>query len=225
MMNLRDVGRLDPISTVLGRLIEKKLPTINAREKGVMSNVAVEDFINYVMFRLGLDDLEDPEETTRYYIERMLDEDPVGIVGMAEEWIDVWLWKWKQRVKLVMKEDFEPQDALKIDGAVRGTLGKIKNYNEIRRFTVGSLIANNEVCFTNLLADNLIKAVLYKFVNLVGDSERLVRLVRENPLILTNEITSRVKNLRRFKGQLVVVKVSSHLFSEGSRRLVRDWWF
>jgi len=213
----------DVLKVVLSRMLLKKFRMINSNEREIMSAVASEDFINYYSVVLGIEEFEDSEEITKDYIENMFDKNPTEIINEIDEWMDVWIWKWRQRVKLVMKSDLR-KEVNKVEVNVKNILPQIKNLKEIKRFAVGSLIRNNEVCFTNLLADNIVKSIVYKFYMQIRDSRKVSTILNENKHIFVNEIITRVKSLKKFKGQLVVINVSDQVFNDKNNRSIREWW-
>lgn len=213
----------DVLKVVLSRMLLKKFRMINSNEREIMSAVASEDFINYYSVVLGIEEFEDSEEITKDYIENMFDKNPTEIINEIDEWMDVWIWKWRQRVKLVMKSDVR-KEVNKVEVNVKNILPQIKNLKEIKRFAVGSLIRNNEVCFTNLLADNIVKSIVYKFYMQIRDSRKVSTILNENKHIFVNEIITRVKSLKKFKGQLVVINVSDQVFNDKNNRSIREWW-
>ncbi len=212
----------DVLNIVLSRFLLKKFNTINMNEREIMASIAVEDFVNYYSLVLGIEEFEDSEDITRDYIENMFDKNPTEIINVIDEWMDVWIWKWRQRVKLVMKPQINREvDRLEVD--IKNIMPSIKNLKEIKRFAIGSLIRNNEVCFTNLLADNIVKSIVYKFFIHVRDAKRVSKILNDNKYIFVNEIINRVKSLKKFKGQLIIINVSDQVFNEKNSRYIGRW--
>lgn len=222
--NYSYAARNNVLTVVLSRILSKKFMIVNRSEREIMSAVASEDFINYYSVLLGIEEFEDAEELAYKYIENMFERSPTEIIAEIDKWIDVWMWKWKQRVKLAMKNE-ENKSVSKVDIAVNNILLRIKGLKEIKRFAIGSLIRNNEVCFTNLLADNIVKSIIYKFALHIRDEKKVSEILNRNKHIFVNEIVSRVKSLKKFKGQLVIINVSGYVFNEGNNRSLREWWF
>ena len=225
MLRYRRNFGADPLALVLQRMIERRIEKVTPGERQVMASVASADLINYLILKLGFEDYEDAEEITREYIERIIDEKPAEFLGVTGEWFDVWLWKWRQRVKLVLKEEVEKENT-KVDQKVKPIIPKIKYYKELYRYTISSLIRNNEVCFTNLLAENIIKSSIYKFSLSINEPSKIAKLINKNPLVILEDISKRIRSLKRFKGQLVIVRVNPQIFSQsGTPRILREWWF
>ena len=216
---------VDPISLTLQKMIERNIEKVTPGERQVMTSVASVDMVNYLMIKLGIEDHEEAEEMVRGYAVKMIEESPAEFLSITGEWFDIWLWKWRQRVRLVLGKEKEEHETT-IDQRVKPIIPMIKHYKELFRYTVSSLIRNNEVCFTNLLAENLIKSSLYKMSLSVDHPPKLAKMINKNPVFLLEDISKRVKNLKRFKGQLVVVRVNPQIFSQHTiPRIIRMWWF
>jgi len=222
-MVLQQRWRISVLDVALGHLLDRKMELPSGVQRSIVLNVLVSDFVNYEMVKLGLLDEADAEELTREYLEFQLDENPAAVIKEAEEWLDVWIWKWKQRVKLVMREDEDLEAARRIEEEVKRIIPLIERYDELKRFVVGSLIRVGEVCFTNTIAESLIKSALFKWLKSYRDHEKLAEIINKNPLLLLNEVIKRVKSLKKFKGYLVVVRVADQVFSETANDYV-SWW-
>ncbi|RLE61461.1 MAG: hypothetical protein DRJ35_00535 [Thermoprotei archaeon] len=210
-------------TNLINRNIQKKFDNLSKTELEFMSEVARADFINFVMVEEGFLYEENGEELAFDAIIYYIEEEPLRIDALLSEWIDVWSWKWKQRVKLVLQDDPSMVKAEQLlNQKLSPVIPRIKNYNWFRRFTLGSLINVNEVCFTNLLSDSIVKGALFKVAKTLPP-DKVVEIIEKNPMFVIEEIVSRVKELKAFKGNLVVVRLNPKFFEERRERLV-EWW-
>lgn len=210
-------------TSLINRYIQKKFDDLSKSELEFMSEVARADFINFVMVEEGFLYEEDGEQLAYDAILYYLEEEPLRADALLSEWIDVWSWKWKQRVKLVLKDDpsIEKTEEL-LNKKLGPVIPRIKNYGWFRRFTIGSLISVNEVCFTNLLSDSIVKGAIFKVAKSLPP-DKAVNIIEKNPMFVVEEIINRVKELKTFKGNLVIVRLNPQFFEERRERLV-EWW-
>lgn len=201
------------LKSVVSRYLERSFSELSPVEADFMSDVATQDLTNYIAVRYDL--LYEPDFPSRAtdFALKLAEEKPLEFDSIVSEWLDFWVIKWKQRVKLVMGEDAETTEAIKrseeVVGPLINALGEEVEY--YRRFTVGSLVRLGEVCFTNLMADMVTKEVLYK-IALGQRTEDAARFIKSNPAFVLSEIVKRTREVSRFKGSLVVVRVNPAFF-------------
>ena len=210
-------------ANLVNRYLRKKFEGLSKVELDFMSEVARADFLNYVMTQEDFLYEDNAERLALDAIIYYIEEEPFRIDALLSEWLDVWSWKWKQRVKLVLKEDPNLAKAEEMFNQRLGpVIPKVKNYEWFRKFAIGSLINIKEVCFTNLLSDSIVKGVLFKIAKSLPP-EKTVQVIEKNPLFVLGEIVNRVKELKTFKGNLVVVRLNSSFFKDNKESLV-EWW-
>ena len=207
---------------VVSRMLKDRVRESGDREIALMSQVAVSDYLNYVRVNLDIIDVPGSERRAREYVERMLEERPLEILSELGDWLDVWLWKWRQRVKLVVGGK-EMEEARRFQLRTNRFLSALGFREELLNLTIGSLIRHNEVCFTNLIADSVIRSVLDKFSLHVSDERRLASILNNNPVLILDEVMRKVKSLQHYKGFLVVLRVDRNVLG-GHATVVEGWW-
>lgn len=212
------------LKSIISHYLSKIFPDISQQEADFMSDVAVEDFINYVSVQNNFLYDNDFSIKTLNYITFLAKEDPFKMDKILSEWLEVWILKWKQRVKLVMSDDPESTKSIKtLEDKVSPLVNNLgEDLVYFKKFAIGSLVMQGEVCFTNLMADMVVKEVLFKVASSQNTDEAL-KFVRANPLFIINELVKRVKEVSRFKGNLVVVRINPAFFQE-TRGDVVEWW-
>lgn len=223
-MESSNVESYSTLKTVISHYLTKSFTGLSEQEADFMSDIATQDFLNYIAVEKDI--LYDSDSSLRVlsYISNLMEEKPLDLDKILSEWLEVWIIKWKQRVKLVMGEDSQDAKAMKnLEDKVTPIMNKLGDeVQAFRKFTIGSLIASREVCFTNLMADMVVKEILFK----IASSQNIAEaqdFVRTNPVFILNEIVKRVKELSRFKGNLIVVKINPAFFQDVRGEIV-EWW-
>ncbi len=207
-------GAAAALRGVLARKIAAEFGGMSKSEESFMVGVSVRDFINFVKVDRGfLYDEYAPDERAEAHIESLMEMKPAALASMLDEWFTLWALKWRQRVKLAAKGDYDEEYAKRLEQAVKPFVD-LPLYAEAKRFALGSLIKSGEVCFTDLLSDVVVKNSIYSMVSR-GSSEEVRRVLERNPLLLINEVTNRVKAMARFKGPLVALKLERVVFEDG----------
>lgn len=200
-------------------LIRKLCDVSNDIESQIMSQVALKDFKNYLKTTENLIGDIDSDYKVQVLISKYLDKNPDYLKETAEDWLEYWLVKWKQRVKLVINEKKkENSEEKKIDKEIVNILKRIPLIKELKELTIGSLIKNHEICFTDVIADSIIKNELYKLKTKLIDDDKVVKYVTKYPISVLNNIISRVEKLKNYKGYLVVLRVDRSIFNSSSKR-------
>ncbi|RLE71359.1 MAG: hypothetical protein DRJ37_05140 [Thermoprotei archaeon] len=202
------------------KLLEEKLRDISKAEKNIMTSIAVEDYKNYLKVKLDLLGIGDAD----YYVYKELKsmfERPELFRKEIEEWLEAWLLKWRQRVKVVFKDEQEFEMKKKIDAETIDLWANLRIKKELQDLVIGSLIRNGEYCLTNAIAESIIKGELFKYYKYTGDKKKLSELLEKNPVILLKDVLRMVKIVSRNKGYLISIKLDDRIFSEygeGKRR-------
>lgn len=189
---------------------------LSEQEAEYMLEVAYADFLNYIAVERDVIFEEGYEDAVLTILRDMYLNNEMELDKTLSEWFEVWAWKWRQRVKLALKEEEESKLASEVENKVQALLPKVsKLYEWAKRYAIGSLVRHGEVCFTNLLAETVVKEVFFKVAS-SEEPEKAAKFLSENPAFVISEITKRVKELSAFKGNLVVVRLNP-LFFESQR--------
>ena len=204
------------IKSILKSSLYKYFTDLSEQEAEYLFSIAYSDFINYVAVTRDFIFDENYEEETLVAIQYIYHNQPLVLNDMLSEWLEVWSLKWKQRVKLAVKEDESSKINEEVEKKVQGVLPSIPElYEWFKRYAIGSLIRHGEVCFTGLLAETVVKEIIVKML-FSQDPAKALRFLKENPAFVLNEITKKVKELSAYRGNLVIVRLNP-LFFESQR--------
>lgn len=210
------------LKTMLRRYLLRQFPDLTHQELDFMVGVAFEDLVNYTAFTGNYIYEADYREKAVKWLNDLAENDPLRFDKLVTEHMEIWSIKWNQRVKLVLANDAQDSREEKAEKKVAQLIPIIKDiYNWLLRFAVGSLIGNGEVCFTGLIAETVVKEILYRLVSSMQLQEA-AKFVEENPAFLMSEIVRRARGTARLKGNLVVVRVNPSFFEE-NRGEVIEW--
>lgn len=221
------------LMNLISEMIKELCDVSTDIESRIMAQVALKDFKNYMKVVENLIGDYDSDYRVQLLISKYIDNNPTYLRNLIYDWLDYWIVKWKQRVKLVWDDKDSKEEVSKkqkIDEMVIGIWRRYPRINEIKELVIGSLIKNQEICFTDVLADNLIKSELYKLkVNLYSD-DKVIEYLEKNPIYLLSNLISRVEKLKYYKGYLIILRVDKRIFktekSKWGRNLYRFYnWF
>jgi len=211
MMYWRTWRRYTALRVALWRLLKKKIEDLTEPEARVMLDVAERDYLNSVKFEKGLIGYSDSLEVANMLVEEELEKTPATAIRKINDWLDLWLVKWRQRVRLALSPTREELEAKKMENEVIFFFNNLPFIEELRDIVIGSLINNGEICFVEFLADSIIKNSLIKMYRHVMDKKRLIEILRKNPYVLLNDALKQVKALKGYKGPLVSIRVEKVL--------------
>lgn len=207
-------GARATLAAILGRKLLSEFGSLNMAERNLMLKVSVEDFLNYIKVDRGFIHEYSPNERAEFYIEVLSDRAPLTLMRVIDDWFDVWAFKWRQRVRLVMDEEEDSSINVRVREKTDPLVRELRVVREARRFALGSLIRSGEVCFTNLLAESVVRGVLYYMLQRASSSREVREALERNPTLLLDEIIRRVKSMSKYKGPLVTLRVEAAMFSE-----------
>ncbi|HFC49245.1 MAG TPA: hypothetical protein ENJ59_00780 [Thermofilum sp.] len=202
------------LKIIIYRLLAKKIEGLSTPENQTMSEIAERDFINYYKTTKNLLGIPGSTENAKYIIDEELEEHPAEIVKEIEEWLDNWLIKWRQRVKLTLSPIKEEKDLQKMEMQIASVMSRLTFIEELRDIVIGSLVKSGEICFTDLLADNIIKAALMSIAQYYTDKNKMIQVLEKNPHIILEAVLKKVKSIKNFKGPLVTIRIEKRLFRD-----------
>jgi len=138
----------------------------------------------------------------------------VSLDDYVDFWAERWLDKWRERVKLVLRQ----QDAhvfAKHERILRETAPLWRSFpylSEALELVMDALIEVGELCFTNLLAESTLRAELMEVRRSSRSLDEAVRRVREGALALAKSAVLRARSYRSFRGYLVWLKVGDEIW-------------
>lgn len=165
--------------------------------------VACQDFINYLKFHWGLVGKEASNCEVVKQLETLFRENPDELDAFSTVWVNMWLKKWKQRVKLLIGS----QNANKWSKATKNMVDaeplwrKLEHKQELQEVVAASLIKNGEICGTEILAENLLKMELgEKNIQSIKDEKERIFTTLNNTL-------RKAREMAHSNGPLIFVKV------------------
>jgi len=206
--------RNNSLKVVIFRLLAKKIEGLSTPENQTMSEIAVKDFLNYYKTTRNLLGIPGSSENAKYMLEDELEEHPIEMIKEIEEWLDNWLIKWRQRVKLTLSPIKEEKDVQKMEMQIAPVMSRLTFIEELRDIVIGSLVKSGEICFTDLLADNIIKAALMSVAQYYTNKNKMIQVLEKNPHIILEAVLKKVKSIKNFKGPLVTIRIEKRLFRD-----------
>jgi len=186
--------------------------------------------VENIMYRTALQDIEYyfktmwNIETHVQFMSRFTDtlaERPWALKEEIDAWLSLWFSKWKQRVKLFFKEEEFNRSTEQLQKMVMRGSNRIgyQMLQEYKRPVIICMIQNDEICFVDQLAEQLIKRVLAKFVDQLAEQlikrvlakERLPKGI-EGKIEFLNILLNKVKDLSNTSGPLIFLKPNMENF-------------
>lgn len=142
-----------------------------------------------------------------------------------EYWIERWVDKWRERVKLAIGlEDLKIFEAYeRLVKETKLLWSKFPNLREALELVVDALVSVSEICFTNLMAESLLRKELYECRRRCKSDGEVLRKIEENPLEIVKIVKSAIraaKNLKESKGHLILLKVDERVLKTSTGRIV-----
>ena len=164
--------------------------------------IAYRDLINYLKHYWKMVGKESSEVKVASKIEKMLKDEPTEFEMFLSVWTGMWLKKWTQRVKLVLGDQVQDKSVPGLNstsGDVEASWQKLEGKQEIIELVVSSLVKNGELCATEILAENILKAEFGKKTSVANDTKQVLRLLEA--------ALSRSREMAKCVNPLIFVKV------------------
>lgn len=123
-------------------------------------------------------------------------------------WVDSWLEKWRDRVRILLKKPRIPKPNLERVNTANRVYREGKGLKELEEIVVRKLVNKGEICMTREISKNLILEEIAKRVP-SRDEKQEANL---NTLDILSDLTSRIARLPDEKGPLVFLKVKGSPF-------------
>jgi len=168
-----------------------------------MYEIACEDFVHYLIVKWRITD-------KKIFHDKFLD---CLVEGMSakifvDTWVRSWYDKWKQRVKLILKEEDWTSDKEQVTRMVRRGSSML-GAGAITRFKepiIEQLINSGEIACVNILAEQLIKAE-------VGRMNAKPRSTKQE-IHFVNHLMKKLRGYIGVRGPLVFLKVHKEYFRQ-----------
>jgi hypothetical protein len=202
---------MNTIETLLAKKMQQAEPTLdieNADRK--VYQIACQDLSSYFKVTLTQNGQLKDDCALDNKIQRMLKEDAAEVESFLTVWTSAWLKKWKQRVKLLVANQTQPQtncvEAPKPTADVEAMWMSLQGKQEMIDMIVFSLVRNAEICGTKILAENIIKKELSEVTENVNAKEQVLTL-------LSNALRA-ARQMTQGGGPLIYVKVDKKYYGK-----------
>ena len=173
--------------------------------------VACEDFLNYLKFHWGLMGREASQCEVVDKLDLLLNENRAELEQFLAVWINIWLKKWKERVKLLIGEDSANKWS-KVSKTLNNAepfWRKLERKQEVREVVIATLIKNGEICGTEILSENLLKMELgEKRAQSLNDAERV--------FVALNNALRKGRDMAQSRGPLIFVKIDKGYYASAA---------
>jgi len=190
----------------LEELIKKRLKELHPN----FDYISVEN----IMYRTALQDIEYyfktmwNIETHVQFMTKFIDtlaERPIAFKEEIDVWLSFWFCKWKQRVKIIFKVEEFNRTTEQLQKLVQRGSNRIsyQMLQEYKRPVIICLIQHGEICFTDQLAEQLIKRTLAK---------RRLPKGAEDKIKFLNTLLNKAKDMSMMSGPLIFLKPNMEVF-------------
>ena len=173
--------------------------------------VACEDFLNYLKFHWGLMGREASQCEVVDKLDLLLNENRAELEQFLAVWINIWLKKWKERVKLLIGEESASKWS-KVSKTLNNAepfWRKLERKQEVREVVIATLIKNGEICGTEILSENLLKMELgEKRAQSLNDAERV--------FVALNNALRKGRDMAQSRGPFIFVKIDKGYYASAA---------
>ncbi len=172
-----------------------------------MLQIACQDLTNYLKAHWNLVGKEANECDIVEKLEKFFNENPNELEEFLEIWARTWYKKWKERVKLLIGNDYSKRwdKVTKILNNAEPIWRRLSNRQEMEEVVTATLIRNGEICGTSILAENLLKMEL-------GKNRKTYTSKEEQMINVVNNTLRKARELARSKGPLIYVKIDKNYY-------------
>jgi len=139
-MEWKESNAYSTLKSIVSHYIARYFSDLTQQEVEFMSDVATQDLANYLAVKF--DFIGDPDYSYKSLAlaSKLAEENPLEFDSLVNEWAEIWVLKWRQRVKLVMSDDPENTKAVqrleeKV-GPILSVLGD--EATDFKKFAIGS---------------------------------------------------------------------------------------
>ncbi|MEM2312362.1 MAG: BTAD domain-containing putative transcriptional regulator [Candidatus Nezhaarchaeales archaeon] len=138
------------------------------------------------------------------------------------EWLELWVYKWRERVKLVFDKRFTAifDKQRELVRETEGLWRALPYREELKELVILALIEVGEFCFTDLVAENIIRSELHAYKKRFKSEEAVLLHLSISPLKFAKNLMRRAKDLKHWRGPLVMFKVDSKILQGATGRIV-----
>jgi hypothetical protein len=168
--------------------------------------VACQDFINYLKVHWNIIGKKATLWELSEKLERQYQKEHKNSEAYITIWITLWLRKWKERVKLLIGDQNQNNEAFKHLKTVESNWRRLEHKQELLEVVANTLIKNGEICGTEIISESLLKGELKrKRTRTLNDKKHILKIV--------NNALRKAREISQSKGPLLFVKIDKEYFS------------
>jgi hypothetical protein len=126
-------------------------------------------------------------------------------------WSKQWLDKWRERVKVLSTQPKMPPHYLSKLNKAKKIYVEMEHRKELKKAVTRKLLNQNEICMTEIIAENLIIEEIAKRIRSVNEESEASKLIILNPIDILNALSNRISRLPKEKGPLIYLNIRSYL--------------
>lgn len=193
-------------------LLTKKDQDLSRPESYLMSQVAVTDYLNYLRVRWGLIGKRYSDYKLLHRLENEIYYRYTEFTEDLENWLDFWLVKWRQRVKLVFTDEELERATAEIHAVTENVVSRLRSELElVKERLLPHLIRVLEICFTNVILDGLVRTELRTLLDEFGSEDEVVEFVRRRKRKFFRRLVEKVRRLPQVREPLVILRVDTRI--------------
>ena len=199
------------IYDMIRHLLEmSNLPIEDMYELDFLTKCAQSDFTHYMYTKLGFyKKLDFDEKKARLKLCELLFYKEDKIRKVLEEWIEWWIVKWRQRVKITFENSQSEKNQQKAElQPAEDLLKKLKEKvaSYYRRLSIAALVEVGEICSLDVISDYLLKNMTASLIGRYG-RDRAYSILAFRPDLVKVEIVRKAVEIARMTQPIVILKV------------------
>ncbi|MFP3173473.1 MAG: hypothetical protein RXR44_02800 [Vulcanisaeta sp.] len=175
-------------------------------EQEFLVSYAYQDLRYYLLYKFGLFNLDNNDASYELCKRIIRNED--SVVRLVDEWLNWWVIKWRQRVRLVFNESEQKGDEAGESQSIEDLIKKIPKrlLDKLRRETMIELMRQNEVCSLDIVSDFIVRSALNDLINEYSKDGALRVLVTDMTEVRMR-ILRKIMEISSTNKPLVILKV------------------
>ncbi len=175
---------------------------------GTAKSIALGDLINYLKNYWGIVGRENVHQELMRKIRFFSSHEPEETKQFISFWLRTWLKKWEKRVKIIDEDQEMPLKSEFEDKNQKDEIWQsLSKKNEMIDLVVQAMIKNGEICATSLIAKNLVRAEIKRYLELYDlEGQEGLKKIEENLLNIVNRVVAKIRDLRSREGPLIYLK-------------------
>ncbi|MEM2915446.1 MAG: hypothetical protein QXH91_08640 [Candidatus Bathyarchaeia archaeon] len=144
-------------------------------------------------------------------IESFLNEEHGYFKVFLRFWSKQWLDKWRERVKVFSAQPKMPPQYMSKLKKAKKIYMEMEHRKELKKAVTRKLLNQNEICMTEIIAENLIIEEIAKRIKSTNEDSEMPNLIILNPIDILNTLSHRISKLPKEKGPLIYLNIKPYL--------------